>query len=153
MRAYKTIAILGLISLAAYWAIASGEQPGAGGSPVPNLKFESFEGDSVFNLQDGLVLNISYFDADGDLGQNDPDVHNLFVTDKRNEVTYKFRIQQLRDDKYTCGVEGNMEVVIPKPSIIDPNAETETLNYSIYAFDRAGNKSNVINTGPIKIYR
>lgn len=118
---------------------------------VPEIEFVGISSSQVVEYQDKITITISYRDANGDLGENDPDVKNLFVTDSRNGVTYEYRIQQLAPDESEVAIEGNLDIEITNTALIDETASSETLTYTVYVRDRAGNDSNAITTSSITV--
>ncbi len=90
------------------------------------------------------------YDLDGDLGENDPNVTNLFITDSRNNVTYNYRISQLAPDGANIHIKGNLNAVIKNTAITD-GSSSQSVTYSLYIKDRAGNTSNSITTSAITI--
>jgi hypothetical protein len=124
----------------------------AGISEVPEIEFVSATPQTVIAYQDSLVVTISYRDGDGDLGENDTDQNNLFLEDSRNGVVYGFRIRQLAPDDATIAIEGNLNVTMPNVPIIG-SGNTESLNYSIWVVDRAGNESERVSSSAITVNR
>ncbi len=118
---------------------------------APVIEFVSISPSSVIEYQDSITITISYKDANGDLGENDASVKNLFVTDSRNNVTYQYRIKQLSPDNSDISIQGNLNIVLANTAIIDDANATETLHYSVYIRDRAGNDSNTITTSDITV--
>ncbi|MBC7766297.1 MAG: DUF4330 family protein, partial [Hyphomonadaceae bacterium] len=55
-----------------------------GMSVSPSIEFVSMTPNPAVKYQDEIRITIKYIDGDGDLGENIPDVKNLFVTDNRN---------------------------------------------------------------------
>ena len=53
--------------------------------PVPVLTFESISETEVTQFENTLTVVLGYTDADGDLGQSDPDDLSLRVRDDRLE--------------------------------------------------------------------
>jgi hypothetical protein len=109
----------------------------------PVLTFESMTPSTVGELLEEIVVKFYYSDADGNLGENDASVKNLFITDSRNEVVSSFRVKQLAPDNSTIAIEGSLNVTI-SPLVITDGSTSEIGTFSIYMVDRAGNKSNVI---------
>jgi len=132
--------------------LTSGCQPEVDISPVPEITFVSATPQTLTAYQDSLTITISYRDGDGDLGENNTDINNLFMTDSRNGVEYGFRIQQLAPDNTTITISGNLNVVVPIVPIIG-TGESETLHYTIQVVDRAGNTSNTATTTAITVNR
>jgi len=116
----------------------------------PFLLFESISPTNVQEYTDDIIITIFYSDVDGDLGENEPDIHNLFVEDNRNGIMYQFRIPHLAPDNNSIAIEGNFNITINGSGITDESS-SQLLNYAIYVTDRAGNKSNTIITSTITI--
>ena len=119
-------------------------------SNTPHLEFVSITPASITEFQEEVTLVIKYKDGDGDLGENDPDVKNLFITDQRNNVEYTYRVPQLSPNGSNISIEGNLEIDLNSLSVVGLTS-SETAIFSIYAIDRSGNKSNTINSSPITI--
>lgn len=120
-------------------------------SKVPSLRFVSMSPAQAVKYQDEVKIIIAYTDGDGDLGENTPDVKNLFVTDSRNNVTNEFRISQLAPDNSNIIIQGNLEINLPAQGFVDDNHSSETTTFSIYVKDRAGNISNTVQTSLLTI--
>ena len=120
-------------------------------STVPSVKFVSITPNPAIKYQDEIKVTIEYTDGDGDLGENTPDVKNLFCTDSRNNVTYEFRIPQLGPDNSNIIINGKLVFNLAPQGFIDDNNTTETATYSVYVKDRAGNQSNTVQTTSLTI--
>ncbi|CAN5596970.1 hypothetical protein BH11BAC2_BH11BAC2_05220 [soil metagenome] len=121
-------------------------------NPVPKITFVSATPSTVQEFTDSLVLKIYYVDGDGDLGENNPDVKNMFVTDNRIGITYQYRIQQLAPDNSSIPIQGNLNTVLNNVSITD-GSSAQNATFSIYVVDRAGNKSNTVTSGNVTIVK
>lgn len=121
-------------------------------SNTPAIEFVSVTPSQVKEYQDEISFTISYIDGDGDLGENNPDVKNLFLTDSRNGVTYEYRIQQLAPDGATIAIKGNLSVILNNTGITD-GSNSQTFTYSMYIVDRAGNQSNTITSSPVVVIK
>ena len=119
-------------------------------SDTPIIDFISISPTTAQEYTNDIIITISYSDANGDLGENNPDIHNLFVKDNRNEIEYKFRIPELTPNGSAIAIEGNFNITINGTGITDGTA-SQKVNYAIYVKDRAGNKSNTITTSSITI--
>jgi hypothetical protein len=119
-------------------------------SEVPSIEFSSITPTTAIAYTDEIIITIDYRDQNGDLGENDPDVSNCFITDSRNNVTYEFRIPQLSPDNSTITIDGSLEVKLQSIGISD-NVETESVSFDVYVEDRAGNKSNTVTTTSITV--
>jgi hypothetical protein len=105
----------------------------------------------VTQFQDSLIFRISYKDGDGDLGENIDTVYNVFLTDSRNKVTYKYRLQELAPLASNISIQGNVNIKLNGVGLLDENADQETASFSIYVKDRAGNSSNTVTSSVITI--
>ena len=117
---------------------------------TPQITFISISPSSAVEYVSSITIAFSYDDLDGDLGQNDPGVTNLFITDSRNNITYSYRISQLAPEGSNIHIKGNLNAVIKNTAITD-NSSSQSVTYSLYIKDRAGNASNSITTTPITI--
>ena len=121
-------------------------------SVIPQLTFESISPSSIEEFGGPITFSISYQDGDGDLGENDPNVKNLFLQDQRNGITYEYRIQELAPQGADIAIIGTIDIVLNTTSITDGGNEQE-VTFDIYAIDRAGNSSNTITSSPLTIYK
>lgn len=119
-------------------------------SDVPEIEFVSVTPQNVIEYQDSLVFTISYRDGDGDLGENGNNIDNFFLTDSRNDVTYKFRIQQLAPDNANIPIQGDLNIVLQNTAVLNGQA-SESFTYSMYLKDRAGNQSNTVTSSTITV--
>ena len=119
-------------------------------SVVPTIEFQSINPSIAQEYIDDIIITISYADEDGDLGENSPDIDNLFVEDSRNGIVYHYRIPQLAPNGNEIAIEGNFNITINGSGITN-SSNSQQVNYAIYVKDRAGNKSNTITTSNITI--
>ena len=119
-------------------------------STTPEIAFVSVSPSVVKEYKDSIVFTISYRDGDGDLGENNADAKNLFLTDNRNGITYQFRISQLAPTGSSVAIKGNLNVVLNNTGITNATS-SQTVSYNIYVKDRAGNQSNTITTSAITV--
>jgi len=119
-------------------------------SDTPIIEFKSISPTTVQEYSDDIIITISYSDGNGDLGENNPDIHNLFVQDNRNGIVYQFRIPHLAPDNNSIAIEGDFNITINGSGITDESSNQQ-VNYAVYVTDRAGNKSNTITTSTITI--
>jgi hypothetical protein len=140
------IIILGLIVIA-FASCSKGDEEL---SPITSLTFISVSPTTAIQYTDSLTFVIGYEDGDGDLGSNDPDIKNLYLTDSRNGVVYEFRVKQLAPTNSTIAIKGTLSVVLDRVGLIGSGA-AETATYSIYMTDRAGNQSNTITSSAVTI--
>jgi hypothetical protein len=119
-------------------------------SVVPTIDFQSISPLTAQEYIDDIIITISYTDEDGDLGENFPDIDNLFVEDSRNGIIYHYRIPQLAPNGAEIAIKGNFNITINGSGITD-SSTSQQVNYAIYLKDRVGNKSNTITTSNITI--
>ena len=117
-------------------------------SNVPQIEFVSLNPTIVTESQGPIYFTVSYTDGDGDLGENTPDVKNLFLKDLRNNIEYEYRLQQLAPDGSNIAIQGTFEIELNNTTIIDGSNE-QTFSYEIRVIDRAGNQSNIIESTPL----
>jgi hypothetical protein len=149
----SNLSIFGLVIFFATIFVNSGcqkdDDPFA--NKVPQIELLSLTPQMVVEFQDSLVFNIKYRDNNGDLGENDPNVKNLFITDNRISIVYDYRIQQLAPSGSSIAIEGTLQVVLNSVARTDTSLAQESATFSVYVKDRAGNKSNVVTSGTITI--
>ena len=119
-------------------------------SLAPEIKFVNVYPETVKEYNDKLEFTFIYSDPDGDLGENNANVSNLFLTDNRNQVIYKYRIKQLAPENSNVKITGVLSIEL-KNTVITDNSTSQKTTYSIYVEDRAGNTSNTINTSEVTI--
>lgn len=119
-------------------------------STTPAIEFVSISPGTAVEYQDKITIVISYKDGDGDLGENAPDVKNLFLTDSRNNVTYQYRVSQLAPAGQAVAIKGSLVIELKNTAIIN-GSTSEAVSYSVYVKDRAGNVSNTVSTSAITV--
>jgi hypothetical protein len=119
-------------------------------SDTPKIAFVSIGPNTVREYQDSIQIVVSYEDGGGDLGDSDPAVSNLFMTDSRNGIVYQYRIPQTAPTGSTVSVKGNFTVLIPNTVITD-SSSAQNVYYSIYMKDRSNHASNTVQTSVIQI--
>ncbi|MFN8153772.1 MAG: hypothetical protein U0Y08_05725 [Bacteroidia bacterium] len=116
---------------------------------VPKISFVKIYPDTVRAFTDSVVVEISYEDGDGDIGENNAYKQNLFLTDQRNQLVYGFRIGRIVADG-TPAIRGTLKIVMPYINLITaPGPESTTFNIQLE--DQAGNKSNTIRSSELVI--
>ena len=120
-------------------------------SSIPEIQLQELGPEHIVALEDSIYMRISFFDSDGDLGENLTSENNLFVVDERLELAHEFRISNMVPGGAEVPIQGELEWTIPSVFLTNSNGESEFVTYRIYVVDRAGNKSNTITTAPITI--
>ena len=119
-------------------------------SYVPEISLEEIGPNTVVEFSDSLYMRISFYDADGDLGENYTNDKNLYVVDERLGFAHEFRISQIVPGSAEVPIQGELEWIIPSMYRTNTNSSQQVV-YTIYVIDRAGNQSNTITTPPITI--
>jgi hypothetical protein len=119
-------------------------------SETPEIGFVSV---SSTNITEGdpLTFVISYVDGDGDLGENNPNVYNMFLTDTRVNVTYKYRIPQLAPGNSTIIIKGKLDLLLNGTAITD-GSNSQSVIYTIHVVDRSGHQSNSVTSPLVTIH-
>lgn len=121
-------------------------------SSTPAIELVQVKPEMPVEYKDSIVFTLFYRDGDGDLGENDPDAENLFITDLRNEVTTGYRIPALAPGNDPVAIQGTLSVALENTFRIS-GADNETVTYEIQIIDRSGNKSNKLISPELKILK
>ena len=113
---------------------------------IPEITFDSISNTSAKAGTDSITFLIDFTDGDGDLGSSD--IPNLFFLDSRTGYTDSFKIPNLTPQGNVKAISGVIAYVASSFTCI-PGKTFDTLHYTIYVEDRAGNKSNNIVTPDI----
>lgn len=127
-------------------------------SDIPQIGFISYE--NVYGTGQYAVngiLTISYQDGNGDIGLTDGDTlsYNFVVSyyEKQNGIFKQIdpliplsaRIPLLTPD----GLNKTIKGTITDTLILNPHPTYDTIQFSVFIYDRALNKSNVVTTPEI----
>jgi hypothetical protein len=152
MRFYLLMLWIGLMSS----AIGCSKKP----ANEPEIKYVGVSKNFMpQNKQDSMILEFSFIDGDGDLGNDSEDA--IFVRDSRdNSLVATYQIpQHLQSDKKKCQ-EGTITLVIYSRCCVyadssscypNGNVGLDSLYYSLQMRDRAGNWSNTIQSELIEL--
>ncbi|MGB0430964.1 MAG: hypothetical protein ACPGLV_10865 [Bacteroidia bacterium] len=162
-----------LIIISGFWSCDQDTEPEF--SVIPELTFKEFNFNREDNngiIEDSYTLVFEYIDGDGDIGMLDEQEwisiedsikHVLFVDyfekDKNgifkrkacalgaDTTAKKYRLPSITPPGNNKAIKGEMEVkVLPCPVPLDT---TKVLKYTMYIYDRAMNKSNIIESPEI----
>lgn len=117
----------------------------------PVIEFVSITPATVKQYSDSMVISIQYSDRNGDLGENETEVPNAFVTDNRTGLVYEFRIRQLAPSDVSIAIKGVLEIVVPQVALSSPSSSSESATFNVQIQDRAGNKSNIVTTTAVTV--
>ena len=125
---------------------------GRGSSEAPQISLEEVGPGTITEYQDSIYMRISFYDKDGDLGENFTDDPNLFVLDNRLGIAHEFRISNIVPGGAEVSIQGELEWTINSVYITGGEA-SEVVDYDIYVVDRAGNQSNILTTPSITVVK
>ena len=120
-------------------------------STTPEITFETISPGTVKEFADSVVIQLTYTDGDGDLGENGSGIENAFITDSRNNLMYTFRIRQLAPDNANVIIRGKLNIVVPAVALVNTTSTSETATFEVYIKDRAGHQSNTITTSSVTV--
>ncbi len=130
---------------------AEGNEPLPVISNTPAIELVATSSTNITQFDD-VVFTVKYTDGNGDLGETDPDTYSIFVTDKRDvSIVHKFHLQPLAPLDKSLTIQGTLRINIENVILLDQSNTTENASFSIYITDRAGNKSNTLNSPTIRV--
>ena len=115
-------------------------------SVIPEIEFDSISSTFIKAGQDSVTFFIAFTDGDGDLGSEE--TPNLFLLDNRTGYPDSVKVPHLTPEGNVKAISGIIAYTRSSFNCI-PGKASDTVYYSIYMEDRAGNKSNVIITPSI----
>ncbi|CAH1001878.1 hypothetical protein LEM8419_02786 [Neolewinella maritima] len=132
----------------------------------PVIVYEGISKDSIYQFttgpQDSIVIQFSFTDGDGDISSSDS--VDIFYVDSRfpNEPPTPLAFPLIPTEGTGNGISGDVFFTLINTNQIccvfngrlcidDPRYPVDTLSYSFYIQDRAGNVSNTIRTEQINI--
>lgn len=121
-------------------------------SNVPEISLLELSHDTIRQYQDVLTIRIRYQDGDGDIGYEDPQQYALFVRDIRLEAFDGFYIGPVAPPGASVPVQGVLNIEFPSLFLFG-NGDMEQTRFQIKMIDRAGNESNLLETGTVVITR
>ena len=119
--------------------------------PIPKIGFDSLTATYVKSGSDSITFFISFTDGDGDLGAASSDTKpNLFFKDSRTGFINSFQFPYVTPEGNVKDISGTIAYTFPSFSCV-PGQSLDTLFYTIYISDRAGNLSNEVTTPNVVI--
>jgi hypothetical protein len=120
-------------------------------SPVaPEISILEVAPTAVGAYEHPIEVTLHYRDAQGDLGEADPDSASLRVRDSRLNADDWYHVPPLTPNQMELSIEGDFLVQIP-PLFLLGNGDQETTTLSFQLYDRAGNASNEVTSETILI--
>lgn len=120
-------------------------------APEPSIEFISVSPSTLVQFNDQVIVKIKYKDANGDLGDLNPDEHSMIVKDDRLQNADTYHIQPLAPiSEENIPIEGELTLKLNSMFLIGTGT-SETTTLRIKLKDRAGNWSNEVSSTPINI--
>lgn len=116
----------------------------------PMLVLLKVEPTTVTEFKDSVMVTFSYYDANGDLGNESPDEYALEVKDSRLPESDWYHVKPLAPLDYDISIEGELTVKMNSMFLLG-NGDQEMLTLTMKIQDRAGNWSNEIVTDFITV--
>jgi hypothetical protein len=119
--------------------------------PVPTIEILSVSPAVVKEFQDSIIIKIKYHDANGDLGDESPDEHSLYVKDSRLPNPDTYHVKPLAPiTGEDIDIKGELIIKLNSLFLLGTGTkELTTLNIKLK--DRAGNWSAEVTSPQITI--
>jgi hypothetical protein len=119
--------------------------------PVPTIELVSINPSTVTEFKDSISITIKYKDANGDLGDDNPDELSLEIKDSRLSKADYYHVKPLAPNTgKDIPIEGELRVKLNSMFLLGTGTK-ETVTLNIKFKDRAGNWSNEVVSSPITI--
>jgi len=119
-------------------------------SGSPQITFLDITPGKLVQYQSPVFIRIKYTDAQGDLGEDNPDTYSLEIRDSRLGSPDSYHIPPLSPPDASLHISGELKIRINKLFLIG-NSKQETTTFRIRMKDKAGNWSNEITTSVVVI--
>lgn len=106
----------------------------------------------VSEFTDSVVITFDYYDFNGDLGHQDPNVSSLSVKDSRLQSADLYHVIPLSPEGSNVPIQGRMSVRLNNLFILG-NDTMEELQFEVMMQDQKGNWSNLLESDTISVYR
>jgi hypothetical protein len=116
----------------------------------PTIKLISVSSTELLQFKDSLVITLEYTDVNGDIGEDDPDLNDLMVKDRRLSNADYYFVKPLSPPSSGIKINGIIAVQI-KNAFLLGTGNSEITQFDIKLKDRAGNWSNSVSTPEITI--
>lgn len=117
---------------------------------LPVISLVSMTPATVHQYIDSVIIIIHYQDEDGDIGIPDADKNSLWVQDARLINPDEYFISPLAPIDTEVSIEGEFRIKLKNTFKLGTAAQ-EITKFNIWLFDRAGNKSNILETPELTI--
>lgn len=134
------------------WMTSCKKEEEKGPNSAPIISIASVSADSITEFQDSLLIVLNYEDADGNLGNPNPDIFDLELKDSRLASPDLYHVKPLAPEGYTLHIRGTLRVKVNTLFLLG-NGSAETTRFTIRLRDRDGVWSEPTETDPITIVR
>lgn len=146
----RSFIFLSLLFLLACEKESDNEEPKGPISEVPYIELRAISPNEVDQFE-SVTFTIFYRDGDGDLGFQSADSLSLWITDKRFPLTQGFHVPPLSPVDSAISIQGTFSVNLKNLILQDEQASSESVQFSIELKDRAGNRSNTVQSEAITV--
>lgn len=152
MRIRQLFLYMVLVSLPLLLISCNKEEDEQVQNTAPTISIASLSTDSVKEFVDSVIVEISYQDAQGNLGSIDPDVNDLEVKDSRLSQPDFYHVKPLAPEGYTLNISGKLRIRLSTLFLLGIG-DQETATFTIRLRDQSGEWSAPVTTDPITIVR
>ena len=152
MRLFLLILCLSILLGACKKSDLENEEPSGPISEIPYIELRDYSPKTISEF-DSVVFTIFYRDGNGDLGQESADSLSLWITDERFPLTQGFHIPPLSPVDTSISIQGVFDVTLRNVILESSTSSEETVTFSIKMRDKAGNESNVVQSGEVTVQR
>jgi hypothetical protein len=143
---------LGLLSMLLSFSSCQKKDSALPFSAVPEIRLIGLSHDTIVEYKDVLTITFHYQDGDGDLGFEEPDRYAVYIRDARLTTYDGFFLGPIAPPGITVPIKGRLSVEFPSLFVFG-NRIIESTRFFIYVIDRAGNKSNELETATVYIVK
>ncbi|MEY2830592.1 MAG: hypothetical protein RIQ33_2450 [Bacteroidota bacterium] len=123
-------------------------------SNVPSIEFVEAIPTTVKQFSDSIKFTIKFTDGDGDLGDISADSLSLYLYDSRSAaIVERFHIVPVAPSSSSLVVQGQFSIMLGHTILLNNTSASESAVFSFMIKDRAGNKSNMVQSGSITIVK
>ena len=148
MKLKTVIVVLVLIVLSACSKTEENE-PYSPVSSVPKISIESISPTTVMQFE-SVTFHIRYTDGDGDIGNQDADVHALEILDTRDDILHTFHVPP-QSPVSGIAITGILVIELENLILLDQDNDSEDVIFEIRLQDRKQNWSKVVESPAISI--
>jgi hypothetical protein len=132
------------------WMTSCKKEEEKGANSAPLISIVSVSADSVTEFQDSLLIVLNYEDAEGNVGNPNPDIFDLELKDSRLASPDLYHVQPLAPEGYELHIRGTLKVKVNTLFLLG-NGSAETTRFTIRLRDLDGVWSEPAETDPITI--